>query len=634
MAGLNHLKEVYDKKGEDFLNNLLNNYVIINELVNGTFFGVKKNKNDQFKYFKKAGEITYVDRVLMKYYEPAIRYFESMPLEKRQRIPSNFYFGFEYFTNGDSFSNKYDSLPKNNLVLSYIHKLDDSGQIVFTVQHKEQLDKWADYLGVERPPIIFEGHLNDEQKTAILDFVYAPTEELFNKFKTTSFSKYILSSLEADSEKSFLRSGPATNMDTIVFRFYDETQENPEASVFLAKLVDPLFVKKGEAAPKENKTQDYIWLIVIDLMNHFEVYDVVDLKGVIEGPGEFDEKYVKLINKIFKDFIEEYKEKYEGLELEIPEYLKRPEFELDKNLVRDPQVIKIIESNETYREIYKILLNFFRRVRKKSNASFFTPNLLTQLNLIVNKIKNIIMGDEIYESLFPSFSEFVDSPSSEIMLSEKEFSEKNLSKEEPIPVNILIGNFQPVTMGHIKAAQKMKEKNGNKTYLVGIKNNKRTQVSPFSLEETRVMLERVQQEYSDLIADVKLVESGKIEEILEALHPTYEPELWGTSERRLKDYLLQLDYVKKKKIPLRISDKFKLVELPVYVKSEEVLKTLEDSDFLKFKKMVPSSVAPHFFNLQKELLSVNEALEIITSIVPSEDEDPRLKEEDIEKEED
>ena len=144
MAGLNHLKEVYDKKGEDFLSNLLNNYVIINESVNGTFFGVKKNKTDQFKYFKKAGEITYVDRVLMKYYEPAIRYFESMSLEKKQRIPSNFYFGFEYFTNSDSFSSKYDSLPKNNLVLSYIHKLDDSGQIISTVQHKEQLDKWTD----------------------------------------------------------------------------------------------------------------------------------------------------------------------------------------------------------------------------------------------------------------------------------------------------------------------------------------------------------------------------------------------------------------------------------------------------------------------------------------------------------
>ena len=97
MAGINNLKEVYEKKGEEFLKSLLNSYVIINEKVDGTFFGVKKSKNDDFKYFKKSGEISYVDRVLMKYYNSAISYFESIPPEKRQRIPSNFYFGFEYF---------------------------------------------------------------------------------------------------------------------------------------------------------------------------------------------------------------------------------------------------------------------------------------------------------------------------------------------------------------------------------------------------------------------------------------------------------------------------------------------------------------------------------------------------------
>jgi hypothetical protein len=78
MAGINHLKEVYEKKGKDFLEKLLNSYVIINERVDGTFFGVKKTKDDLFKYFKKSGEISYVDRVLMKYYNPAISYFESI----------------------------------------------------------------------------------------------------------------------------------------------------------------------------------------------------------------------------------------------------------------------------------------------------------------------------------------------------------------------------------------------------------------------------------------------------------------------------------------------------------------------------------------------------------------------------
>jgi hypothetical protein len=82
MAGINNLKEVYEKKGKDFLDSLLNHYVIINEKIDGTFFGIRKTQDDQFKYFKKSGEITYVDRVLMKYYNSAISYFEAMPLEK------------------------------------------------------------------------------------------------------------------------------------------------------------------------------------------------------------------------------------------------------------------------------------------------------------------------------------------------------------------------------------------------------------------------------------------------------------------------------------------------------------------------------------------------------------------------
>ena len=637
MAGINNLKEVYEKRGEDFLKNLLNSYVIINEKVDGTFFGVKKSKNDQFRYFKKSGEISYVDRVLMKYYNPAISYFENIPVEKRQRIPANFYFGFEYFTNGDTATRRYDHLPKNNLVLSYIHKLDESGSVVSTIQNKEQLDKWADYLGVERPPIIFEGNLTDEQKTAILEFVYAPSEELFNKFKTRSFTKYILSILNDSQTGSFLDDGL---IDTIIFRFYDETAEDPEAAVFLAKMVDPIFNHEKTIKPKENKSQDYIWLIVIDLMNHFEMYDLETLKKMASEGNTFDEKYVALINAMFKDFIKEYSGKYEGLRLEIPDYLKRPEFELDKSLVKDPEVIKLLK-DDTYSEIYKILLNFFRRNRKNSSSGFFTPELLTQLNLIVNKIRNIIMGDEVYESLFPSFSEFVGTQNDSSILGEKEVAEGRHKKIEAIAVNLLIGSFQPVTLGHIKAAQKLKEKNGLKTIFVAIKPESQTQKSPFSLRETKIMLEKVQQEYPDLIADTFLIKSGQIEEILATLQPTYKPVLWGTSERRLKDYVLQLDYIKKKSIPLRLDKEFKLVELPTFVKSEEVINSIVKSDFAEFKKSVPTSISSEFFNLQKELeKSVSEEVKptskfsaifenenIVADVI-----DPKLKEDDITKE--
>lgn len=621
MAGINNLREVYEKRGEAFLNGLLNNYVIINEKVDGAFFGVKKTQEDSFKYFKKSGEITYVDQVLMKYYNPALSHFNNMTDEKRQRIPANFFFGFEYFTRGDVKAMKMGDLPKNGLILSYIHRLDASGKPVETLQSKDQLTKWANYLEVEAPPIIFEGRLDDEQKTKILEFVYSEKGELEEKFKTTSFTKHIISILCPDNKSNEITN---SELDTIIFRFYGN--DNNEA--FLAKIVDPIFQQRvSENKPKsQNSSQDYIWLIVIDLMNHFEMYDIDQLRDMINDNGTFEEKYIDLINKIFKDFIKEYSVKYDGLELDVPEYLKRPEFELDINLVRDPEVANYISKNETNTEIYKILLNFFRKVRKKSSAGFFTSDMISQLNLIVSKIKNIIMGDAVYEGLFPSFSQFIGSPSDYFALSEVEYAKKATELKDPIKVNLLIGSFQPVTLGHIKAAESLKAKNGHKTIFVAIKADHQSKKSPFTLATTRLMLNKVQQEHPTLIEGTRIISSGQLAEIIKTLRPDYEPILWGTTERRMKDYAIQMDYIKKRDVPLRISKDFKLVELPSYVKSEEIIDLIKQSKFEQFKKLVPETIASEFFNLQKEV----DHLGLIHESVS----DSRLIEPDLDKEED
>jgi hypothetical protein len=600
MAGINNLREIYEKKGDDFLNQLLNSYVIINEKTDGAFFGVKKTKADSFKYFKKSGEISYVDRVLMKYYNPAILFFENMSLDKRQRIPSNFYFGFQFFNRSDD-NRARKNLPNNGLVLSYIHRLNDAGEIESTIQTKDQLERWAKYLEVDAPPIIFEGYLDDEQKTEILDFVYSKKEDLTKRFKTHSFTKYILSILGGDADQEM-------DMDTIVFRFYDKNDEMREVA-FLAKIVDPMFheEKENESRPTTS-SQDYIWLIVIDLMNHFEMYSTGDLQRMAQSGNNFEQKYMSIVDQIFKDFIKDYSLKYEGLELEIPDYLKRPEFELDVDLIKDPEIISKIKNSETYREIYKILLNFFRRERKKTKANFFTPELLNQLNLIVQKIRRIIMGDEVYESLFPSFGEFIGAADNGEVLSESEFAKSESKKSEPIPVNILIGNFQPITNGHIKAAEKLKAANGNRCIFVALKGDRTTKMSPFSAKLTRSMLAKTQQAYSDLIEDVILIPSGQIEEVIEALYPKYRPILWGSSENKIKDYALQFEYIKKKRIPLRISNEFKLVQISSFVDASKVISAIQGSNFEEFKKLVPKSVVPDFFNLQKEL-SVNESQE-------------------------
>ena len=55
MAGLNHLKDIYEKKGKEFLEALLNKEVIVNEKMDGAFFGAQRNcgnSEEPFEFFK------------------------------------------------------------------------------------------------------------------------------------------------------------------------------------------------------------------------------------------------------------------------------------------------------------------------------------------------------------------------------------------------------------------------------------------------------------------------------------------------------------------------------------------------------------------------------------------------------
>lgn len=597
MPGIKHLKEVHDKKGDDFLGNILNNYVIINENINGSFFGVKKASDGTLKFFKKSGQITYVDQMLTKFYNKAIQYFNSIPKDKINKISDNLYFGFQYISTQDGAHSKYDNKPSNNLVISYIHKLDEEGKPIETLQSKEELERWAYFLGVESPPIIFEGKLDDDQKTSILDFIHTPWNELVEKFKTTSFTKFIISILNPDLKSSFLMNGLKDGIDEIIFRFYDNS-EDVNSSVFLAKLVDPIFQDKIRSNVKpENKSNDYIWLIVIDLMNYIETLSEIELREACGSSEDYDERFICVINKIFKGFINEYSFKYDGLKLDIPEYLRRPEFEIDYDLINDAEIKNIIKKEETYKEVYRILANFFRRVRKKSSSGFFSPELLTNLNIQIKKLKRIVTGDTLYEALFPSFSEYINNSPETMFLGEDSKSSKKNSK-----VNILIGRFQPFHNGYIDSIKTLYNRNGLKTILVCQYKDKSS--NPFSEPTIRILLEKVQQEFPEMIEDIRVVDSISIQNIMSEIVPDYSPILWASNSERIKDYVLQFDYIKKKNKLFRIDDDFKLIQLDNKLDSKEVIDSIEQENYAEFKKLVPKSIYSEFFNLSKELESV------------------------------
>ena len=75
MAGINHLYDIYNKKGSDFIEQLFNKFVTINEKMDGSAFSFERNRSTgKFEFYRRDQRhpITLVDRTLMKYYEKPI----------------------------------------------------------------------------------------------------------------------------------------------------------------------------------------------------------------------------------------------------------------------------------------------------------------------------------------------------------------------------------------------------------------------------------------------------------------------------------------------------------------------------------------------------------------------------------
>lgn len=601
MAGLAHLKDVLENKGEDFIKSLLNKKVIINEKMDGAFFGLGTDLSSRkFKYFKRNSELTYVDRVLSKYFEHAVKYFEKNEAKLKESIPPEYFFGMEYFTDKKPQNITYDKMPKNHLILSYVHILDKKGEIKETIQSKEELNKWANILGVEEPPIIFQGRLNDEQKKKILDFVYTPFDELVDKFKTTSFTRYVMSILNPEMESTFLSNSLDKDIEGLVFRFYDENDK--DEPIFLAKLVDPTFQAFAKARAKDQsdkkKSDDYIWIIVIDLMNFIESKSMAKLKDIPLKGETYEERYISLVNQVYLQFIKSFGSKYRDLDIQIPEFLQRSDFNVNLGLVNDSNVKSMIESNSNFKEIYRVFLNMFRKKKIRVNSSFFTKEMKNNLNAQIDKISKIIMGDAVYENYFPTFKEFVgEERDPGYFETFKQIEDRNTK-----PVNLIISDFQPIHPGHIKSAEALFNQNGLPCLLVCIHSGKTSQAKPFKKETIINGLQKLTSSRPSFIAGHVVVKDGEVENLLRIIKPDYEPNIIAANKSRIRDIALQLELAKKRSRNLNLKSEVRLMELPFAGVKDSIMDTVKKNDFAGFKSAAPHEIHSDFYNMNADVM--------------------------------
>jgi len=656
MSGINHLYDIYNKKGQEFVGQLFNTFVTVNEKMDGSAFTFERDKETgKFKFYRRdqRNPITFVDRTLMKYYEKPIQYIESLPPHLLEKIPRGWRFGLEYFANNKPVEIMYDSIPKNHLLMSYVHEYGEDGKIKRTVQDKKELDDWADLLGIDRAPIIFQGYLTDDQKDKITDFLRTPFEQLVEKYKTQSFVRFIIGTLNPDLKKTALNEDLDKDVEGIVFRFGDP---NKDSEPVLAKMVDPVFTqmaKDKSSKQRENKPSDFLGLTLLDVMN-FILEKGVDTFRV-EGDSE-DERYVSFMGDVFFKFLEDHSDKYKGADFEEPEYLKRDEFRLNKDLIDDRRVLKYVNEDDSFESLFKLMLNSFRKIKSRSGG-IITKGMMEQMNLVIRDIKDYIQkprkgkitegfmsfldfkkemapevdylqeGEDFDENPFYSFKEFISSLETidgaekpkGVIISEEENKDKTLKD-----VNLLIGRFQPFHNGHLKMAKMLKEKNGLPSVAVVVyPGHNKSGKSPFSEETIKKYMAGVVRDEEDLV-DYLIVPRGLIgSSIVKLLAMGYKPQLIGAGEDRINDYTKQIEYVKKSEIGEQMQD-LKLVQTPRTTSATKVREEIGDGDYAGFKKLVPRAVENLYDLLKSEVKlgggGVNESFEFNEDVEGTTDE--------------
>jgi len=664
MAGIKYLLDIYEKKGKSFIENLFNNNVTVTENLDGSSFSFERDfTGDNISFYKKDQDnpITKVDRILMKYYEKPINYIESLPDEIKSQIPKGWRFGMAYFPSTKPVKIEYDRIPRNHLILTHIISRDEFGDVIKNIQDKEELDEWADKLGVERAPVIFQGKLNRDQKISIMDFLSTPLMDLKNKFKTESFTKYIVSIINKNLEKTTLGNDLRGSIDSLVFRF--DTEDGEET--ILAKMVDPIFYeinRERKATKSSYFPSDVYSLCLIDVMNMILEDGIESFSSDGDDP---EERYINFVFSVFKKFIYEEGEKYVGADFQKPEYLKSEGFEINKEIINDEEVLKYLEDDEIYIDILQMILNSFRKLKRKPHG-FFTEGLIEQFNMLVEDIASHINAKRkeiVEESLgLPSFVWFkkvgrkfnvhinededdgyddvgeylenledkndnniiieeINESSKEVIVEEKSkdtsefFSFKDFKKvvathkekkkikilnENNQKVNLVIGKFQPFNNGHLKMCTRLKKENNLPVFLCVVHpGGGPSSKYPFNDDLIKKSIGSLTSENNKLFHGYDIIPSDLLEDAINCVVKQANPVSVCIGENDFKNMVLQREWVRDK-YDLEGGD-IEIYKTPQWANNDEIRDYIIKGDFQQFKSKVPKSIAVLFNEFTKQL---------------------------------
>ena len=385
---MQELINVYKERGNDFINDLFGSYVVVTEKLSGSSFAFEKT-GQGLQYFKgnSGNPINLIDRTLMIYYEPAIKYIIDKTKSILSSIPDNWRFCFQYFVHNEPGVIKYDKLPKNNLVLTHIQIMSPNGKIAKVIDDPRVIADWSNRLDVTSLQPVFQGRLSDTQKKQIKNFLDIPIEDQMETFGTSSFSSYILSILNPSIGSTLLQDDASKPIDSFIFRFY----KPGEAKAFSTKLIDPYtrtLMKNHVKEDPRRAPADMNEIILLDILSFIEERGLRKNEILSTRP---DERYLELVTAIFNDYVDRRGSDLKNLDIEKADFVKSDEFNLNLDMITNERAKERLSKDESLRDLYKIMIGSLKKKRDPDKAGvILTPSVIEDFNKMITKIEEIV----------------------------------------------------------------------------------------------------------------------------------------------------------------------------------------------------------------------------------------------------
>jgi len=371
--GLNTIADLIQKRGSDYLNNLLEGEVVITEKLD-TFRIMFEQKDGELIFYKKDNSpITLIERTLDDTWESAL--VEIPTLIGKTKLPEGIRFGVAYTPVERPLRIPYTNLPK--YILTDMTKRHGPSKKVIETYDYEEVKQWAGILCMGRPPVLFEGKLNEDQKSLIIDYGSGKYEKEYE-----NFSDLITKALQSSYSKEDIIEGIVIKAGKNIIQVLSSEFE----------LLNEAYIKNTHSS------RDFYDVVMLSLTEFMESYKLPRIVS-----EQKDEMYIEIINDIFNKYVDSQNidENFD------PKYLTPPSFgtsgDLNKKFIKNEETIKHLDKNEIYEALYRVILSSFKKYKKP--YGLLSESVIEKFNNYVG-----VINDAIHEEIssIEYFNDYVD----------------------------------------------------------------------------------------------------------------------------------------------------------------------------------------------------------------------------------